>query len=585
MERLLADAEKLTGVKYDINNLNDVYEAIHAIQGELGITGTTAKEASATLSGSFAAMKGSFSNVLGNLALGEDITPSLNALAETVSVFLFNNFIPMVGNVLKALPGAVVTFIQAAAPQFVEGGKKILESIGVGLGSGSIDFSGIKSLFEKVGPAIQNAFGKIIEIVGPALERLVGSFSKLWEALQPVLSALADMLMPVLEVIGSFIGGFLSGVIAGLAGLFDILAIAVQALTPVIQAISAVFQFISPVLSWVAEKIGFLVGLFANLGVSGTSLNTILSSAWANIKNAVTVAGSGISSVISVIKSIFTNLGSAGQVLKNVLSGAWNVIKTVVGIAGNAVSTYVTSVGNTFNVLKTTGNNLRAALTTAWIMIQRAVTTAATTIGTAVGKIKGSFEGLKNINLYAAGKAIMDGFLRGLRRKYAEVQSFIGGIGTWIQNNKGPIEYDRKLLIPAGIAIMEGLNKGLQDKFKAVKSTVSVMAEEIANSFNSPVAFAGFEGIDVDDDFDPVYDYGVIDRDVRFTGGQFEDANNQTINTLVAKVDQLTEALGDSRAITIEMDGREVARGTYEYTQDYADRKTKMTNRRKGEVY
>ena len=57
MKRLLADAQKLTGVKYDINNLSDVYNAIHAIQENLDITGTTAKEAAETFSGSFAAMK------------------------------------------------------------------------------------------------------------------------------------------------------------------------------------------------------------------------------------------------------------------------------------------------------------------------------------------------------------------------------------------------------------------------------------------------------------------------------------------------------------------------------------------------
>lgn len=103
MERLLADAEKLTGVKYDINNLADVYQAIHAIQGQLDITGTTAKEASSTFSGSFAAMKASAQNVLGKLALGENVLPALQALLDTTSTFLFNNFIPMVSNVFSGL--------------------------------------------------------------------------------------------------------------------------------------------------------------------------------------------------------------------------------------------------------------------------------------------------------------------------------------------------------------------------------------------------------------------------------------------------------------------------------------------------
>ena len=103
MERLLADAEKLTGVKYDINNLSDVYQAIHAIQGKLDITGTTAKEAASTFSGSFSAMKAAAQNVLGKLSLGESIGPSLRALYDTTKDYYFNNNNPMIGNILKGI--------------------------------------------------------------------------------------------------------------------------------------------------------------------------------------------------------------------------------------------------------------------------------------------------------------------------------------------------------------------------------------------------------------------------------------------------------------------------------------------------
>ena len=82
----------------------------------LGLAGNTAAETATTFSGSFAAMKAALSNFLGNLALGEDIAPSLNALAETVSTFLVGNLIPMVWNIVSALPGALVTFLQALIP-------------------------------------------------------------------------------------------------------------------------------------------------------------------------------------------------------------------------------------------------------------------------------------------------------------------------------------------------------------------------------------------------------------------------------------------------------------------------------------
>ena len=112
MERLLADATKLTGVKYDINNLSDVYQAIHAIQENLDITGTTAKEAATTFTGSFSAMKAAAQNVLGNLALGKDIGPSLHSLYETAKTFLVGNLIPMIGNVLKGIPHLIYGILQ-----------------------------------------------------------------------------------------------------------------------------------------------------------------------------------------------------------------------------------------------------------------------------------------------------------------------------------------------------------------------------------------------------------------------------------------------------------------------------------------
>lgn len=107
MERLLADAQKLSGVEYDISSLADVYTAIHVIQEEMGIAGTTATEASTTVTGSFNSMKAAAQNVLGNLALGEPMEESLEALKETTGTFLKDNLLPMVGNVLKGLPGCI----------------------------------------------------------------------------------------------------------------------------------------------------------------------------------------------------------------------------------------------------------------------------------------------------------------------------------------------------------------------------------------------------------------------------------------------------------------------------------------------
>lgn len=125
MERLLADAQKLTGVKYDIGNLADVYSAIHVIQDNLDITGTTAREAASTFSGSMLAMQAAATNFLGKLTLGEDVKEEVAALIETTSTFLLDNAIPMVGNMLAAIPPAIMQ----AAPMIGEAALGLIEDV------------------------------------------------------------------------------------------------------------------------------------------------------------------------------------------------------------------------------------------------------------------------------------------------------------------------------------------------------------------------------------------------------------------------------------------------------------------------
>ena len=102
-----------------------------------------------------------------------------------------------------------------------------------------------------------------------------------------------------------------------------------------------------------------------------------------------------------------------------------------------------------------------------------------------VSNVTSIFDGIRNIDLWSAGKAILYGFLGGLKSAWGAVTDFVGGTASWIRDHKGPIEYDRKLLIPAGNAIMQGLNRGLQDRFKDVKKSVGVMAGEISNAFSN----------------------------------------------------------------------------------------------------
>ena len=173
MERLLADAEKLTGVKYNIDNLGDVYEAIHVIQGELGLTGVAAAEASETFSGSFNAMKASLQNFLGSLALGEGVHESLTQLMTSVSTFFFGNFLPMLGTIIKQLPGAIFTFLQQGIPILVGNITSLVSNLASSLSNvaNNLTADKVRTWITTTGPKILSAAASIIGQLASGLIR------------------------------------------------------------------------------------------------------------------------------------------------------------------------------------------------------------------------------------------------------------------------------------------------------------------------------------------------------------------------------------------------------------------------------
>ncbi|HGZ3692513.1 PblA [Streptococcus pneumoniae] len=555
MQRLLADAEKLTGVKYDINNLSDVYSAIHTIQENLDITGTTAREAATTFTGSFESMKSAAQNVLGKLSLGEDIQPALQALMETTSTFLFGNLIPMIGNILKQIPILILGGIKGVfSGIFGEGLGSIMGSIVTALGSAFLAFkafstvsgllSGIPAVLTTIKTAVTGLFtvmsanpiGIAIAAIAGLTAGLVYFFTQT-ETGRQIWSSFVAWIKQAWQGIADFFVNLWSGISEGASTLWDgvvtawnavvtffsdlwvriqeAASVAWTAITTAVMAIvqpfidgfmniwnnisdgltqiwegikmifQGVWEFIKSIfLGAILIIINLVIGNFNQLGAD-------LSLIWKGIKNSISMIWEGIktyfSGVVDVIvgygiaifenfsttlSTIWKGLSAAGKAIfdsfAQILSNIWNTIKSVASSAWEGLK--LTVLGLIDGLVQGAKN--------AWESMKQGVRDL-------VSNVTSIFDGIRNIDLWSAGKAILDGFLGGLKSAWGAVTDFVGGIASWIRDHKGPIEYDRKLLIPAGNAIMQGLDRGLQDRFKDVKKSVSGMAGEISNAFSN----------------------------------------------------------------------------------------------------
>ena len=294
MERLLADAEKITGVKYDINNLSDVYSAIHVIQGELGITGTTAKEAATTLSGSLASMKAAFKNLLGNIAIGEDVTDELKQVGETVVTFLTGNLIPMIGNVLASIPDLLgKDFAAAGLNMIAENSDQILES-GV-------------SFVTSLVTGIITALPYLAEV---ALN-LVASFAN------------AILTMDWLLVAQNLITGLKTGLE-----------------TAAVETLGTDTNIVDTIMTGISEKLPE----FLNKGVEMVTeiANGILES----LPQLITMAGEAIVSFVSGMQSMLPTIMQKGaELILNLVNGIITNLPQIASAAGSAIIQYVAAIG------------------------------------------------------------------------------------------------------------------------------------------------------------------------------------------------------------------------------------------------
>lgn len=250
MERLLADAEKLTGQKYDINNLANVYDAIHAIQTEMGITGTTAKEALFTISGSAAATKSAWENVLTAIGGGSDLKEAMFGLQK--AIFGGENGGGLLANVLPQIQTAIEgigDFIGAAAPIISEQIPVLVDSlIPVLVDSASALLNSVldalPGLLDSLGSVGETVINKITELLPRLLQTGIDLIVMLATGITQAIPKLLPTLVSLVLDIGNMLVSNAPKLLTAALELVKVLAenIAANAVNLVTGAIALITQ-------------------------------------------------------------------------------------------------------------------------------------------------------------------------------------------------------------------------------------------------------------------------------------------------------------------------------------------------------
>ena len=328
-----------------------------------------------------------------------------------------------------------------------------------------------------------NNFSATISVITQAI---VDGMQAAWNVLVTVLEA------PVIAVIAFINGGF-SGLMTSLALIWS----------SIVNNLSIIWNNIVLIASSIFPGLGTLISnIFLAIGNFFTAWGT-------GILEFLTMIFNGIISVITtVVNGVYNVIVSVWNAIPGFVSGLWNgIVAFLSGIWNGLVSGAIGFANNLFSGVRSIWNSIPGWASGLWNSVlgtisgvwNGIVSTVVSMANSAINGLKGAWNGITgwvsglwngvkstirsamNFDLGAAGRAIMSSFLGGLQAAWGAVKSFVGGIASWIKEHKGPISYDKKLLIPAGKAIMTGFGNALEDHFADVKTSVSSFAGQISD--------------------------------------------------------------------------------------------------------
>lgn len=334
MQRLLSDAEKLTGVKYDINNLSDVYNAIHAIQENLGVTGTTAEEAEKTISGSITSMKASFDNFLNGSGSAEDLANAVTNVLSNVSdaiVKLAPNILSGIVTLIEKLLPQVAKLLVDLVPQLLDAVSNMIDSL---LNMVTQDMSGLQEtltlLINKIVEFFTTNLPKIVEL---GLQLIIALAQGIAESLPTLIPQIIECVLKIVEVLVDNLDLIIDAGIQLIIGL-------IEGLTDP-DTIEKLMETIPILIIKIVEAI--ITSLPKILEAGGR----ILLALGQGIMTYYGKIGEWMGKIVDAIKEKIGNMGSTAlEWGKDMIQGFIDGIKKMIGKVGDAVKGIANKIKN-----------------------------------------------------------------------------------------------------------------------------------------------------------------------------------------------------------------------------------------------